>query len=305
MAIPGFQEMMYPVLQIYSDGKEYRPSEIEQRVADNMSIPEEDRQILLPSEVETVLRNRVNWAVYDLFRAGLLERKKRGYYHITDIGRKELGQTKEFSIQYLKKYKAFADFQRAKVPAAIIDNKQEEIPEEVADPETRMQTAFDEINRKLADDLLDALRQVKPIGFEKIVLTLFEKMGYGEAFETPRSHDGGIDGIINQDELGLDKIYFQAKRYAEANKVHEKEMRDFIGALASSSVSKGVFITTSSFDRKALESAAKVAGKVILTIDGEKLVKLCIKHNVGAKSRRSPYEIKEIDNDYLSDFIEV
>jgi len=304
MAVPGFQEMMYPVLQIYSDGQIYRPSEVEPKIVSIMNISEEDRQLLLPSEVQTIVQNRVNWAIYDLYRAGLLTRVKHGAYQITKMGYEELKQTTAFSIQYLKKYKSFADFQKAKTPTEIIDNKQEEMQEVIADPETRMKTAFDEINRKLEDDLLDALRQVKPVGFEQIVLTLFEKMGYGEAFETPRSHDGGIDGIINQDELGLDKIYFQAKRYAEANKVHEKEMRDFIGALASSSVSKGVFITTSSFDRKALESAAKVAGKVILTIDGEKLVKLCIKHNVGAKRRRSPYEIKEIDNDYLSDFIE-
>ena len=260
MAVPGFQEMMYPVLQIYSDGKEYRPREIEQRVADNMNISEEDRQLLLPSEVQTVLRNRVNWAVYYLYRSGLLKHVKYGTYQITKIGSDELKQTTELSIQYLKKYKSFTDFQKNRTENSDTTVKDIEEQSEHDDPETRIEKAFNEINEQLEDDLLTALRQVNPYGLEKIVPTLFEKMGYGQAFVTSKSHDGGIDGIINKDELRLEKIYIQVKRYAETNKVHEKEMRDFIGALASRSgagVTKGIFVTTGTFDKKAIEAAEK------------------------------------------------
>ncbi len=300
MTLPNFQKMMYPALECYADGKEQRPRDIEDKVADMLKIPQEAKEELIPSQMETVLRNRVSWAVFDLFKAGLLERVKRGFYKITEQGLKELKETKELSRDYLLKYSSFVAFQNKK--QASNKEAKENIdanPNTQEDPMTTIDDAFSELDDRLEIELLDTLKSVDPVRFERILLDLFDKMGYGETFETQKSHDGGIDGIINEDELGLEKIYIQAKRYGE-NKVHEKEMRDFVGALGCSIVRKGIFITTSVFDKRAENLAANAQGKIIHLIDGKKLSKLLIKHNVGVRKKRT-YEVKEIDNEYLLD----
>ena len=300
MALPNFQKMMYPALECYADGKELRPRDVEDKVANMLKIPQEEREELIPSQMETVLRNRVSWAIFDLFQAGLLARVKRGFYKITEQGLKELKETKELSRDYLSKYPSFVAFQNRK----HVSNKEEKENTDAnsttqEDPMTTIGNAFDELNERLEIELLDTLKSVEPVHFERILLNLFDKMGYGETFETKKSHDGGIDGIINEDELGLEKIYIQAKRYGE-NKVHEKEMRDFVGALGCSTVRKGIFITTSIFDKRAENLARNAQGKIIHLIDGEELSKLLIKHNVGVRKKQT-YEIKEIDNEYLLD----
>ena len=151
-------------------------------------------------------------------------------------------------------------------------------------------------------ELLSKLKQVDPVRFEQIVLTLMEKMNYGVGSMTKLSHDGGIDGIIDEDELGLEKIYLQAKRYSD-NKVNEKEMQNFAGALSCSPVRKGVFITTSYFDEKAKKKAedASKKGLIIRLINGEELTRLMIKHNVGVQPKQPPIEIKKIDEDFFTE----
>ena len=149
----------------------------------------------------------------------------------------------------------------------------------------------------LQKELLAKLKQVDPVRFERIVLDLMEKMNYGVGQMTKLSHDGGIDGIIDEDELGLEKIYLQAKRYSE-NKVNEKEMQNFAGALGCSTVRKGVFITTSFFDERAKKKAASVQGKVIRLIDGQELTTLMIKHNIGVQTK-TRIEIKKLDEDFF------
>lgn len=299
MAVPDFQAMMNPVLDIYTqNGSELRPRDIEKEVAERFNLTEEERNEMIPSNIETVLRNRVSWAVYYLFRAGLLERPKRGYYRITDIGKNENQSNKTINVEYLKKFPSFVDFSQINNKKDI-QNDNSNISEESQTPDEMMSKAQELYKDNLQSELLDKLKQIDPVRFEQIVLQLMEKMNYGVGSMTKMSHDGGVDGIIDEDELGLEKIYLQAKRYSD-NKVNEKEMQNFAGALGCSPVRKGVFITTSFFDEKAKKKAASVQGKIIRLVDGEELTKLMIKHNLGVQVK-TKIEIKKIDEDFFSE----
>ena len=299
MAVPDFQSMMNPVLDIYTqNGSELRPRDIENEVAERFNLTEEERNEMIPSNIETVLRNRVSWAVYYLFRAGLLERLKRGYYRITDIGKNENQSNKTINVEYLKKFPSFVDFSQINNKKDI-QNDNSNISEESQTPDEMMSKAQELYKDNLQSELLDKLKQIDPVRFEQIVLQLMEKMNYGVGSMTKMSHDGGVDGIIDEDELGLEKIYLQAKRYSD-NKVNEKEMQNFAGALGCSPVRKGVFITTSFFDERAKKKAASVQGKIIRLVDGEELTKLMIKHNLGVQVK-TKIEIKKIDEDFFSE----
>ena len=259
---------------------------------------EEECNEMIPSNIETVLRNRVSWAVYYLFRAGLLERPKRGYYRITDIGKNENQSNKTINVEYLKKFPSFVDFSQINNKKDI-QNDNSNISEESQTPDEMLAHAQDMYKENLQTELLTRLKQIDPVRFEQIVLQLMEKMNYGVGSMTKMSHDGGVDGIIDEDELGLEKIYLQAKRYSD-NKVNEKEMQNFAGALGCSPVRKGVFITTSFFDERAKKKAASVQGKIIRLVDGEELTKLMIKHNLGVQVK-TKIEIKKIDEDFFSE----
>lgn len=299
MAVPDFQSMMNPVLDIYTqNGSELRPRDIENEVAERFNLTEEERNEMIPSNIETVLRNRVSWAVYYLFRADLLERPKRGYYRITDIGKNENQSNKTINVEYLKKFPSFVDFSQINNKKDI-QNDNSNISEESQTPDEMMSKAQELYKDNLQSELLDKLKQIDPVRFEQIVLQLMEKMNYGVGSMTKMSHDGGVDGIIDEDELGLEKIYLQAKRYSD-NKVNEKEMQNFAGALGCSPVRKGVFITTSFFDERAKKKAASVQGKIIRLVDGEELTKLMIKHNLGVQVK-TKIEIKKIDEDFFSE----
>lgn len=299
MAVPDFQSLMNPVLNLYEKKNvELRPRDIEDEIAELFNLSEEDKNQMIPSNIETILRNRVNWAVYYLFRAGLLDRPKRGYYKISDSGVQENKTGNKINIGYLKKFPSFVDFSN-------IENKKNSDNENIIETD-EFQTPDEMISKaqalysdNLQSELLEKLKQVDPIKFEKIVLQLMEKMNYGIGSMTKMSHDGGIDGIIDEDELGLEKIYLQAKRYSD-NKVNEKEMQNFAGALGCSTVRKGVFITTSFFDERAKQKAASVQGKVIRLINGDELTKLMIKHNVGVQPKTT-IEIKKLDEDFFVD----
>ncbi len=299
MAIPDFQEMMNTVLNIYaSSADKIKPRDIEERVADEFNLSEEDRNKKIPSNLETILRNRVSWAVYYLFRAGLLDRPCRGYYKISEIGLKENSTKNKINVAYLKKFPQFVDF-------SSIDNKKNQqnneaiVEEKEQTPDEMLANAQEQYFNNLQIELLDKLKHVDPVRFEQIVIILMEKMNYGVGSMTKLSHDGGIDGIIDEDELGLEKIYLQAKRYAD-NKVNEKEMQNFAGALGCSTVRKGVFITTSFFDERAKKKANSIQGKVIRLIDGQELTRLMIKHNIGVQLK-TKIEIKKLDEDFFNE----
>ena len=297
MTVPDFQLMMNPVLDIYANRNcAIRPRDIEEEIANRFNLSDDDKNQMIPSNIETVLRNRVSWAVYYLFRAGLLERPSRGFYQITEIGEKENKEKTQINVAYLKKFPSFVDFSKVNTKK---DNVDDEIDTETQTPDEMILKAQALYSENLQNELLEKLKQVDPVRFERIVLDLMEKMNYGVGAMTKLSHDGGIDGIIDEDELGLEKIYLQAKRYTD-NKVNEKEMQNFAGALGCSSVRKGVFITTSFFDEKAKKKAESLQGKIIRLIDGEELTRLMIKHNLGVQIK-TKIEIKKIDEDFFSE----
>ena len=301
MAVPAFQSLMNPVLNLYEKKNvELRPRDIENEIAELFNLSEEDKKEMIPSNIETILRNRVNWAVYYLFRAGLLDRPKRGFYKISEAGVKENKAGNKINIGYLKKFPSFVDFSNIENKKNSDSNNMIEAGE-AQTPDEMISKAQALYSDNLQNELLQKLKQVDPVKFERIVLQLMEKMNYGVGSMTKLSHDGGIDGIIDEDELGLEKIYLQAKRYFD-NKVNEKEMQNFAGALSCSPVRKGVFITTSYFDEKAKKKAedASKKGLVIRLINGDELTKLMIKHNIGVQIK-TKIEIKKLDEDFFAE----
>ena len=296
MAIPDFQTLMLPVLELLKDGNPVKLSNMVVIMSDKYNLTEEERNEWLPSKVQKTMYNRVAWAKQYLKNAELIDSPEKGAFVITQKG-----------LNVLKDNPAKIDLRFLK---NLDQNNSTEIEKEQIDvhsedkktPEELIESAQILYTESLQKELLSKLKQVDPVRFEQIVLTLMEKMNYGVGSMTKLSHDGGIDGIIDEDELGLEKIYLQAKRYSD-NKVNEKEMQNFAGALSCSPVRKGVFITTSYFDEKAKKKAedASKKGLIIRLINGEELTRLMIKHNVGIQPKHPPIEIKKIDEDFFSE----
>lgn len=298
MAIPNYQEFMLPTLEVIADGQEHKNSDVVQSVAKILNLTDEDMQEMLPSGNQQTYYNRAGWARTYLKKAGLLEYPSRGFMQITEAG-KSVMTNKPLKIdnKFLSKFENFNEFVNHATKEFKAEEKDETITNDLT-PDEIIEVAEKEYVNSLKQDLLEALKKVDPVRFERIVLDLMEKMNYGTGSMTKLSHDGGIDGIINEDELGLQKIYLQAKRYSE-NKVNEKEIQNFVGALGCSIVSKGVFITTSFFDERAKRKAEAAQGKVVRLIDGDELVTLMIKYNLGVQPKKT-YTIKRIDEDYLT-----
>ncbi len=301
MSVPNYQDFMNPCLKVFAESKEViKGTDIVDKVSDNLGLSDEDRSQVLKSG-ESVVKSRVYWATYFMYRAGLLERPSRGYYKITEEGLRVVASGEKINDEFLMKYKAFADFMQKTNDNA--KKRHEERTEQIScdnsdiDPEQRINDAIDEINVALEDEILGTLKSIDPKRFESIVIDLMEAMDYGVGEVTRFVADGGIDGIINEDELGLSKIYLQAKRYNDG-KVNEVEMRDFVGALATNNMSKGVFITTSTFADKAKTCAKNAHGHSIVLIDGPMLARLMREHNLGAKQKKN-YDIKEFDASYF------
>ena len=296
MAIPDFQTLMLPVLELLKDGNPVKLSDMVVIMSDKYNLTEEERNEWLPSKVQKTMYNRVAWAKQYLKNAELIDSPEKGEFVITQKG-----------LNVLKDNPAKIDLRFLK---NLDQNNSTEIEKEQIDvhsedkktPEELIESAQILYTESLQKELLSKLKQVAPVRFEQIVLTLMEKMNYGVGSMTKLSHDGGIDGIIDEDELGLEKIYLQAKRYSD-NKVNEKEMQNFAGALSCSPVRKGVFITTSYFDEKAKKKAedASKKGLIIRLINGEELTRLMIKHNVGVQPKQPPIEIKKIDEDFFTE----
>lgn len=294
---------MLPVLKLASDGEEHKFSQAVEELADEFSLTSEERNELLPSGSQAVFNNRVGWARSYLKQAGLLASPKRGFFTITQRG-KELLTTNpaKVDVSVLAQYPEFVEFKSRKKEKNEFEAQPELLSEQDATqtPEDALASAYSKLRKSLESEILSAVKEVSPSFFERLVVDLLVKIGYGgnrldAGKALGKSGDGGIDGIINEDRLGLDVIYVQAKRWEGA--VGRPEIQKFAGALQGQRAKKGVFITTSSFTKEAEEYASFIDSRVIL-IDGEKLSKLMAEHNVGV-STVGQYEVKKIDLDYF------
>jgi len=306
VTIPDYQTLMLPLLRLAADGKDLRYRDAIDALADEFSLADEERTELLPSGSQPIFDNRVGWAKTYLKQAGLLASPKRGWFHITGHGTallaRKLGTV---DLATLDQYEAFREFRsrRREQAHSAAHQPNGEISSGTAEattPEDQLACAYQRLRRELEIDLLEQLKASSPAFFERLVVDLLVKMGYGGSRRDAgraigKSGDGGIDGIIKEDKLGLDTIFVQAKRWEGT--VGRPEIQKFAGALQGHRAQKGVFITTSSYTREASEYAAMINTKIIL-IDGTTLTGLMIDHNVGVSSVGA-YEIKKIDTDYF------
>lgn len=302
MAIPTYDELMYPVLKVLSDNNERSGDEISNIIADELKLSEEERNRIYPNNPKKIFKDRVAWARTYLKKAGLIFSPQRATSKITEEGLKVIKKAPtKLDLKYLEKFESYRQFRHIGLSNKKITTQNEDYTyvEKTQTPDEILDSVQNSYTENLQSELLSKLKQIDPVKFEQIVLQLMEKMNYGVGSLTKMSHDGGVDGIIDEDELGLEKIYLQAKRYSD-NKVNEKEMQNFAGALGCSPVRKGVFITTSFFDERAKKKAASIQGKVIRLVDGEELTKLMIKHNLGVQVK-TKIEIKKIDEDFFSE----
>ena len=295
MELPKYHETFIPILEVLSNGEILHYNELRKRVRNKYysDLPEE----LLNKKTTTganVLLDRIGWGKSYLKQGKFLDYPERGMVQITEKGKSAL-QKGTLTLQELKNDSDFLAHREAK--KAEKESKNDEINVENASPQDLIDSGFSAIDSQVKSDLLEKLRNIDPYYFEKVILILLKKMGYGDFIETSKSGDGGIDGVINEDQLGLEKIYIQAKRYNE-NKVREKEIRNFIGAM-SGDTSKGVFVTTSNFDDSAIKKAHEAHHTIIL-IDGNKLVDLMYQYGVGVQVRNI-YEVKEVDEDFFEE----
>ena len=294
MTIPDFQAIMLPLLEYASDGKEY--------LADVFNLSDEERKELLPSGQQTVFDNRVGWARTHLKKAVLLEYPKRGFFQITERGKDLLIQNPtKINIKFLNQFPEHIEFLNSKKDNDKSEPEIIEISETT--PQESIEFGYQKIRKELELELLNRVKSCSPDFFERLVVDLLVKMGYGGSRRDAgraigKSGDGGIDGIIKEDKLGLDIVYIQAKRW-DNTVVGRPEIQKFVGALHGQRARKGVFITTSRFSQEAREYVSIIDSKIVL-IDGQELAQLMIDNHVGV-STVSIYEIKKIDSDYFTD----
>lgn len=303
MPIPTFQALLRPTLELLSDRAIWRLPELEEKLAAMLGVTNEDREVLLPSGAMPMFYNRVGWAKWHLDRAKLVETVRRGSYRITDRGVTVLAQAPALiDKKYLDQ---FVEPQLGKSTSALepdgdIDGNS--VQPAVLSPEELMDSAAKALQAQVSVELVARIKSESPAFFERLVVKLLLRMGYGGSRQEAgravgRSGDGGIDGIINEDRLGLDAIYIQAKRWEGT--VGRPEIMKFVGALAGQRANKGVFISTSTYTQEARDYAAQSQYKVVL-IDGERLAQLMIEYNLGV-SVAAVYEVKRIDNDFFVD----
>ena len=292
LEIPKFHETFNPILEILSDGKTIHTRELQKLVIEKY-YSHLSRELLeeKTKSGEVLINNRIAWGKSYLKKGGYIHFPERGNVQITDKGKSQ------HSILTLKDIEEDSNLLNFYTEENVKGKSQISSIEKIknASPQDLIDEGFNEIEFEIKNELLEKLKTIDPYYFEKVILILLKKMGYGDFIETSKSQDGGIDGIINEDKLGLDKIFIQAKRFSE-NKVREKDIRNFIGAM-SGDTNKGVFVTTSLFDKGAVEKAKNAHHKIIL-LDGNKLVDLMHEFNVGVQIK-SVYEIKQLDEDFF------
>jgi len=298
LTIPAFQDLMLPLLKYCSDGLEHTLPETVAVLAEQLNLSEADRQEMLPSGSRT-FDNRVAWAKSYLKKAGLMILPRRGAFRITDRGMEIINQAPQrIDVKFLKQ---FPEYETASTKKKEIDKVSEELEEKTGrTPEESMGAAYRRINNDLENELLQTIKSCSPGFFEQLVVELIVRMGYGGSRQDAgkavgKSADGGIDGIIKEDKLGLDNVYIQAKKWE--NSVSRPEIQKFAGALQGHRARKGIFITTSSFTNGAQEYAAGIESKIVL-IDGDELAEPMIDFDVGVSTVAS-YNVKKIDMDYF------
>jgi restriction system protein len=306
--IPDYQSLMLPLLRLAAQG-EIRVRDAVRTLADQLGLSEDDRTQLLPSG-GTTFGSRVYWAKAYMVQAKLLEITRRGYFKATPRGLQVLAtDPQRVDNQVLAEFEEFRQFLERSEVRTPSGSLTKETPSAVAaydaTPEERIDDAHEKITKELHDQLLERILNSPPVFFERVVIDLIVAMGYGGSRADAgqrlgKSGDGGIDGIVNEDALGLDIVYLQAKRYAQGNGVGEEAIRGFSGALLRRGASKGVFVTTSHFSDAAREFVKAVAQQRIVLIDGDELTRLLVKHGVGIRTDRT-IELKKLDLDYFDE----
>lgn len=299
MAIPDFQTLMLPLLKYIGDGREYVFRDAVESIAGQFQLTDAERAALLPSGRYPTFNNRLQWAKTYLKKAGLLEQPRRGSFQITPRGQATLAESpKRIDMAYLERFSEYLIFR----DSTRVADASVEIPltQVAVTPEETLGAAHQRLAAELASDLVEKIKSCTPAFFEQLVVQLLIKMGYGGSRQEAgravgRSGDGGIDGVINEDRLGLDAIYIQAKRWEGS--VGRPEIQKFVGALHGQRASKGVFIATSYFTPDAIDYAKTIQNKVVL-INGPRLAELMIEFNLGV-SVIETYEIKKVDSDYF------
>lgn len=309
MAVPDYQSLMLPVLRQASKG-EVRIGDAVEHLSEQLGLSDEDRAELLPSGKQTVMANRVHWAKTYLKQAGLVESTRRAHFKITERGLAALAKNpQKIDNTYLAQFPEFIEFKLRR----STEDAQEPAKREVAaisaaapsrTPDEIMRTAHQEIEAELRSELLERILSSSPAFFERLVVTLLVEMGYGGSVTAAgralgKSGDGGVDGVIDQDTLGLDRVYVQAKRYAPGNSVSSSAIRDFFGSLDRFKANKGLFVTTSTFTKDAYETAGHLSKRIVL-INGDDLTKLMVRYNVGARVEDTLY-LKKVDEDFFVD----
>jgi len=303
-AVPTYQEMMLPMLRLVAEGHA-TIAECEPHLRRQFSISADDAAALLPSGKQTYLSNRAHWARNYLSQAGLVEAVKRGHYRISGLGQRYLATNPiNITAETLRQFPKFLEFLARSQPKTT-DTTSGAIPatgQKLDTPDDLIANAYSQIESALVADLLEAVQGMTPQQFEQLIVDLLLAMGYGGGDQSMgerigKSGDGGIDGIINEDALGLDAVYIQAKRYAPENRVGRPALQAFVGSLTGEGANKGVFVTTSDFSKEARDYLNKVQHRIVL-INGDRLARLMIQHEVGVRARKT-YVLRSVDEDYF------
>lgn len=305
--IPDYQTLMLPVLRLAAES-ETRVADVSERIADDLGLTQAERDELLPSGRQRLLHNRIHWAKFYMSKAGLIASPARGRFVATDKGKALLATSPErIDVALLMQEPEFREFYRNE-GAAIDENGTPAKPVQDTSsrttPEEQIDAAYASMQAALRDELLQRILSNSPAFFEQLIVDLLVAMGYGgshkdAAAQLGRSGDGGVDGIVNEDRLGLDRIYVQAKRYAPGNAVGRPDVNGFVGSLVGLGATKGVFVTTSTFSQPARDYVKHLSQRIIL-IDGQELADLMIEHGVGVRSYRT-VEFKRLDEDFFGE----
>lgn len=305
MAVPKFYEFLPSVMKALSKTDTLSVKQIREFAVADKNLTNDDLAVMLPSGLQRMADNRVHWAVQYLKKAQLIQAVKRGCYAITPAGIQAWNDVGEkLDLAYLKRYDSFQSFFRTTDNTHQHDGESPD-PIEPDTPQEDFDAAYRKINDELAENLMDAIMDQTPAFFERLVVRLLLKMGYGGAFDEAgvivgRSGDEGIDGIIREDKLGFNSIYIQAKRWNPDKTIGRPEIQQFMGALAGQGASKGLFITTAGFSKDAHEYAAKHLSSKIVLVDGQRLTRLMIEYEIGV-STQTVYAIKRLDSDFFDE----
>ena len=308
LSLPDYQQLMLPVLKLAAKGETRVPLAAE-KIAVEFGLTAEERDELLPSGKQRILNNRVHWAKFYMSKAGLIESPKRGTFRATQAGKDFISRgASALNVAVLKTFPEFAEFYNGSGDALSNDEPQlvELATASHATPEEQIDGAQALLHSALRADLLQRILDNQPWFFERVIVDLLVGMGYGGSHEAAaqrlgKSGDGGVDGVVDEDRLGLDRIYVQAKRYASGNTVQRAEIQAFVGSLVGFGATKGVFVTTSTYTSGAREYVRHLPQRVIL-IDGERLTELMIEHDVGVRTSRK-IAIKRLDEDFFEDAV--